>query len=84
MQEKDQAAQLKGIGRASVGQMRELVHELTITIRPVENMPNHLQEMQVSVQTARAAPALYTIIVQTMHLQNSLHAVMSNTQQSPL
>ncbi|KAL3136561.1 hypothetical protein ABBQ38_005807 [Trebouxia sp. C0009 RCD-2024] len=57
MPEHDQAAQLQCIWRASVGQMRELVHQLTIAICPTEHVPHHLQDMQGIVPDASSAPA---------------------------
>ena len=49
MPEQDQAAQLQCIWRASVGQTWKLVHQLTITVWPVEDVAHYLHGMEVTV-----------------------------------
>ena len=49
MPETDHAAQLHCIGWAPACQMREMVQQLAITIRPVEHMPHHLYVIQLQV-----------------------------------
>ena len=61
MPEKDHAAQLHCIGWAPVRQMREMLQQLAITIRPVEHMPHHLHVMQLQVTSIIVACSQHTV-----------------------